>query len=151
LFGFALAGIVWVFTTMSFSTFLMLLLCIALAIITGPILVKMVITDLRQSVNRLETERQKEISELLQELIDEGAKTGVYWDNQSQVDDWISKVECLLRSLIPEELDTFFGLFSNEPLSINQKRERCLIWLRATRVKFWISPAEKAGQSPTRR
>jgi hypothetical protein len=142
-------GLVWVFTQMAWYLVLVVLVCVSLLIFAGVKGVRMMVREIQgpgilyqmqqaAKVAKKEEGRNKAIRKLFQELVDEG-EAGQQW-SQQQVDDWMVKIELSMIPLLPQtEINEFLDTVQRQPfLSTDKKRECCLAWLRAVRLKFWV-------------
>jgi hypothetical protein len=141
LFDFAVTTIITVlihhFTGMPWWMLMVLPVSLFVAILSGWMVIQKARASLVSETARSELRRQKGIRKLFQDLMREG-EAGRDW-GEEQVANWISKVACAIRPLFPkEDVEQFEKEFEDKQTSVSQRRERCLIWLRAARLKFWV-------------
>jgi len=111
-----------------------------LTIFFGVKLIKRMIDEARQPLpekqraDRREARRQATTNKLFQDLIDEGENVE---REEYEISVWVDKVECTVRPLFGADAEEFIKLVGGGSTP-NLKRERCLAWLKAARIKFWI-------------
>ena len=154
LFGLAFGGLVYAFMKMEFGSFLLLVFCTFLLLITGTAIIRQMVREVRKSAAKKkdharseEMKRRKQIRKLFQDLIDEAEKDDNWTDEQ--FGNWISQIEHAMRPLMESEVAPFLNLFGHykgpQLLNVNpfrtsvvDKRRDCVTWLKATMCKYWV-------------
>lgn len=147
LFELAVTGVVGVlvsfFAAMPWPTLILLLVFVFLAVFSGTILYRRAVREMRQPMTnedraaKLESRRRHEARKLFQELIDE-ADEGMNWDSY-HVNSWIARAECTIEPLLSsDDVNTFRNLFHDTNSLSDEKRQRCVAWLKSACVKYWL-------------
>jgi hypothetical protein len=118
LFGLAFGGVVYAFLKMETGSFLLLVFCTFLLLVTGTAIVRQVVREIRKSAAQKkdharseELKRRKQIRKLFQDLIDEAEKSDEWTDGQ--FGSWISQIEHAMRPLMEADVAQFLNLFGH--------------------------------------
>lgn len=121
---------------MPWYLWLPMVVCVFAAILTWPIYHRQIREELEAPSDEEKASRRK-IRKLFHELMNEGK--AFQEDDQKGIDEWISKVECAVIPLMPQDAPRYLQLFGDRSLLAKYKRDRCLIWLKASLIKPYAS------------